>query len=168
MGADDRRAEAATVSDQSNVRIRPAVEADLPAILRLYAQPEFDDGTVLSLSRAESIYQDMQEYPDYTLFVAEADGRVAGSFALLVMHNLGHMGARSAIVEEVVVDPQQQGRGIGTAMMRHAMDVAREKRCYKLVLSSNAKREQAHRFYERLGFRRQGYAFWVPLSQGTD
>jgi GNAT superfamily N-acetyltransferase len=56
-----------------------------------------------------------------------------------------------------------QGRGVGAAMMRAAMDLARDKGCYKLVLSSNAKRVRAHAFYERLGFTRHGISFSVIL-----
>jgi GNAT superfamily N-acetyltransferase len=50
-------------------------------------------------------------------------------------------------------------------MMRFALDRCREKRCYKLVLSSNAKRERAHAFYEKLGFVRHGYSFRVDLDR---
>src|SRR5690606_1039389 len=101
------------------------------------------------------------DYPDYTLFVVMLNDRVAGSFALLVMHNLGHLGAPSAIVEDVVVDLDLQGQGIGQAMMRFAMARCREKGCYKLMLSSNARRERAHAFYEALGFERHGYSFRI-------
>ena len=66
-----------------------------------------------------------------------------GSFALLVMHNLGHLGAPSAIVEDVVVAPALQRHGIGKAMMQFALERCRDKGCYKLMLSSNAKRERA-------------------------
>ena len=39
----------------------------------------------------------------------------------------------------------------------------RVKHCYKLVLSSNAKRARAHEFYDKLGFRRHGISFWIDL-----
>ena len=58
-------------------------------------------------------------------------------------------------------------RGIGQAMMRFRHRArAADKGCYKLVLSSNAKRERAHAFYESLGFERHGYSFRVDLSAG--
>jgi GNAT superfamily N-acetyltransferase len=50
-------------------------------------------------------------------------------------------------------------------MMRFALACCREKRCYKLVLSSNAKRVRAHAFYESLGFERHGYSFRVDLER---
>ena len=81
------------------------------------------------------------------------------------MDNLGHLGAPSGIVEDVVVDPACHSRGIGQAMMRFAIERCRERQCYKLMLSSNAKRERAHAFYEALGFARHGYSFRIELER---
>jgi len=145
--------------------IREAQEADLPAVLELYAQPEIDDGQKLDLDAAREIFRRFQRYPSYRLYVAECGGAVLGSYALLVMDNLGHLGASSAIVEDVVVAPDLHGQGIGQAMMRRAMEQAREQGCYKLVLSSNAKRQRAHAFYDALGFTRHGVSFLIDLNQ---
>jgi GNAT superfamily N-acetyltransferase len=49
--------------------------------------------------------------------------------------------------------------------MQFAVDRSREKGCYKLMLSSNAKRERAHAFYESLGFERHGFSFRVNLTR---
>jgi GNAT superfamily N-acetyltransferase len=147
------------------VTIRPASSGDLAAVLKLYAQPEIDDGDVLSIDEAARIHSRFSRYPDYTLYVAEQGGDVVGSFALLVMDNLGHLGTPSAIVEDVVVAPALHGRGIGQAMMRFALGHARQKGCYKLMLSSNAKRARAHAFYESLGFDRHGISFRVDISK---
>jgi GNAT superfamily N-acetyltransferase len=144
--------------------MREAGEPDLPAVLALYAQPEIDDSDVLPLDEARAILAHFARYPHYKLYVAEEDGTVLGSYAFLVMHNLGHLGASSALVEDVVVDPASQGKGVGAAMMRHAMEEARKVRCYKLALSSNAKRLRAHGFYEKLGFERHGFSFMVRLD----
>jgi GNAT superfamily N-acetyltransferase len=153
------------MSDRAAINIRPAGAEDLPAILALYAQPEIDNGNVLSVNEAVRLHAKFSLYPDYTLYAAECDGRIAGSFALLIMDNLGHLGAPSAIVEDVVVDPALHGRGIGQQMMRFATKRCREKGCYKLMLSSNAKRERAHAFYEALGFERHGFSFRIELDQ---
>lgn len=143
--------------------IRPAEQDDITDVLRLYAQPDFDDGKLLDEYSARALYDRFSQYPDYKIYIAELDGRIVGSFALLVMLNLGHLGAPSAIVEDVVVDPGMQGQGIGQVMMEAAMQLAREKGCYKLVLSSNARRTDAHRFYDRLGFKRHGISFHIEL-----
>lgn len=153
------------MSDRVATTIRPATRADLPGVLALYAQPEIDDGKVLSLKEAARLHEKFSRYPDYTLYVAEHDGGIVGSFALLIMDNLGHLGMPSAIVEDVVVDPALHGRGIGRQMMRFAMQKCRDKGCYKLMLSSNAKRERAHAFYEALGFERHGFSFRIDLER---
>ena len=153
------------MSEPAATLIREATAADIPAVLALYAQPELDDGKVLPVGEAVALHARFARYPDYTLYVALAGDTIVGSFALLVMDNLGHLGAPSGIVEDVVVAPQRQGSGIGQAMMRFALDRCREKRCYKLVLSSNAKRARAHAFYEQLGFERHGYSFRVDLNR---
>lgn len=148
------------------IQIREAARADLPDILRLYAQPEMDDGQVLSLVDAERLFDRMARYPDYRMYVAVRDDRIVGTFALLVMDNLGHRGAPSGVIEDVVVDPQCQVQGIGKTMMQHALRVCGEKGCYKLALSSNLRRERAHAFYESLGFERHGYSFRVTIPAG--
>jgi len=153
------------VPDPAPVKVREARAADIPAVLRLYAQPDLDDGNVLPVDPAVALFERFGRYPDYTLYVAQQDGEIVGSFALLVMDNLGHLGSPSGIVEDVVVAPARQGSGIGAAMMRFALDCCRQKRCYKLVLSSNAKRTRAHAFYESLGFERHGYSFRVDLER---
>ena len=151
--------------DQTELLMRPAVAGDLRQVLDLYAQPDFDAGNVLPLETARQLLDRFDDYPDYTLYVAERGGDIVGSFALLVMHNLGHLGAPSAIVEDVVVAPDCQGQGLGKAMMQFALDRCRSKGCYKLMLASSAKRERAHTFYESLGFERHGFSFRVGLTQ---
>ena len=147
-----------------NLEIRAATEADLASIVALYVEVE-DDGRVLSIERARSIYARMRSYPDYKVYVAMLGGSIVGTFALLIMENLAHMGAPSGVVEDVVVRGDWRGKGVGKQMMRFAMDRCRERGCYKLALSSNLRREAAHRFYDGLGFRRHGYSFLMELSQ---
>src|SRR6185437_682079 len=147
---------------------RAASKADLPEILRLYAYPDLDDGKVLPLSEAERIFERMARYPDYTIYVAVSNDQIVGTFALLIMDNLGHLGTPSAVIDDVAVDPAWQGRGVGNKMIHYALEVAREKGCYKAMLSSNLKRERAHAFYESLGFERHGYSFRVSIQHSRD
>ena len=144
-----------------NLLIREAGEVDLAGVLRLYAQPGLDDGEVLDENDARAVYRRFGRYPNYRLFVAELDGAIAGTFALLIMDNLAHRGAPSGVVEDVVVAAEHQGGGIGRRMMEHARSLCREAGCYKMALSSNLKREPAHAFYRSLGFEQHGYSFRV-------
>jgi GNAT superfamily N-acetyltransferase len=149
------------VDPNPEVEIRLAAEADLPAILALYR--DVGDSHVLPLDRAQTIFRRLQSYPDYVVYVAVSAGEIVGTFALLIMDNLAHLGAPSGVVEDVVVRSDRQGRGIGRRMMQLARERCRERGCYKMTLSSSLRREAAHRFYETLGFERHGYSFLVEL-----
>ncbi|MEN9905703.1 MAG: hypothetical protein RLZZ555_2268, partial [Pseudomonadota bacterium] len=101
------------------LQIRQAGDEDLSQVLALYAQPGLDDGQLLELERAREILAEFARYPSYRLFVAcdeQEPQRVLGSYALLVMHNLAHLGTPSAIVEDVVVDATHRSQGIGRQM----------------------------------------------------
>jgi len=151
---------------KSDIEIRQAHLEDLPLVLNLYAQPDMDRGQVLDLEKAKEIFELFSRYPNYRLYVAvkkNLNEEVLGTFALLIMNNLAHMGSSSAIVEDVVVNERHQGQGIGQKMMLHAMELAKKAQCYKLILSSNHKRQKAHDFYRKLGFREHGLSFHVDL-----
>lgn len=60
-------------------------------------------------------------------------------------------GLRS-IIEDVIVDENMRRRGIGEALMRHAIEMAREAGAEGVSLTSNPRREAANRLYQSLGF----------------
>src|SRR5258706_4488288 len=143
--------------------IRRATESDLPAIIRLHNQLDPNEPPT-SDSDAHRIFARINTYPDYAIYVAESDDRaIVGTFGLLVMDKLAHKCKPSALVEDVVVDESLRGHGIGREMMLFAMEYCRARGCYKLALSSNLKRTEAHRFYETLGFRKHGFSYAVNL-----
>jgi GNAT superfamily N-acetyltransferase len=143
--------------------IREATEADLPRILDLYLASDIGDSESFTPAEAAAQLALFRQYPSFRLFVALADNKVIGTYQLLIMHNMAKRGKKSGIVEDVAVDPAHQGKGIGRAMMHHALDECRRAGCYKLTLSSNLRREDAHRFYDALGFQRHGYSFRMEL-----
>ena len=49
-------------------------------------------------------------------------------------------------------------------MMEYARERCRERGCYKMALSSNLARDEAHRFYESLGFDKHGFSFRMPID----
>jgi ribosomal protein S18 acetylase RimI-like enzyme len=151
-----------TVNDA--VTIRVAELADLPAILRIYSQPAVDAGETLSYDAAKALYEKFSTYPSYDLYIACVGSDAAGTFGLLIMDNLAHLGRPSAIIEDVAVDPQFQRRGIGRKMIEFAMNQAKAAGCYKLMLSAASHRREAHEFYESLGFSCHGYSFHVSLD----
>lgn len=90
--------------------------------------------------------------PDNTLFVAERDGEVVGTFQVTLIPGLVARGRKRAKLESVHVAPECRGLGIGAVMIAHALAFAKERGAGLVELTSNKDRLDAHRFYRRLGF----------------
>ncbi|MGH9457648.1 MAG: GNAT family N-acetyltransferase [Thermoanaerobaculia bacterium] len=144
------------------VQIRVATADDADALVALYTQLA-SPSSRLTRPRAIALLGELGRYPDYHVYLAFREAHPLGTFALMIMPTLGARCAPAAVVEDVVVDAGARGAGVGRAMMEFAMERARRAGCYKLVLSSNLARTDAHRFYESLGFRRHGVSFAVEL-----
>ncbi|NEZ67201.1 GNAT family N-acetyltransferase [Leptolyngbyaceae cyanobacterium CCMR0082] len=144
--------------------IRPGSREDLPQVVDIYNHSGLEHDAVLTLADAEKWFSRVQQYPNYTLWVACFSEKVVGTFALLIMDNLVHHGSPSGIVEAVGVAPDLQGQGIGRRMMDIAIARCRSAGCYKLTISTNLRRTAAHAFYESLGFTQHGYSYRVKLS----
>jgi GNAT superfamily N-acetyltransferase len=65
---------------------------------------------------------------------------------------LTYVGGLFCIVESVRMRSDQRGRGFGTQLMEHVLQLARERGAARVELTTNAQRERARRFYTRLGF----------------
>ena len=144
------------------IRYRKAELGDAAALAHLYSQ--LDPEAAPAPETIEALLLRLTQYPSYAVWLAEVDGRIRGTLALLIMDTLGSRCAPAAIVEDVVVDEVARGAGIGRGLLELAMEKAAEAGCYKLVLSSNSRRTEAHRFYENLGFERHGISFAVAIK----
>ncbi|MEL7281158.1 MAG: GNAT family N-acetyltransferase [Pseudomonadota bacterium] len=144
--------------------IRLAQEGDLPAIVNLYAQDDFN-GDSISLAQAQAIYRRAFTAPSYSLWVAEADGKVVATACLLVMQNIAAMGRPSAILESVVVDGSFRAGGIGRQLVAHLCEQAQQAGAYKICLYTSTNADYVHRFYEGLGFKRHGISYQLNMNE---
>ena len=144
--------------------VRVATENDIPHILELYHQ------LVITTAPAElqrdpspedyrQVFAEINTHPGYTLLVAEEAGKVIGTTVLLIVPNLSHNASPWALVENVVVDEVSRRQGTGRMLMEYAITRAKEAGCYRIVLSSDIRREEAHRFYRSLGFEASSHGF---------
>lgn len=149
------------------VHIRRAKREDVAALVDLYQQLSLDEAREDSGPSLPAAYGDAFEQvdadPRQHLLVAELDGRIVGSLVLIVVPNLSHRGTPWAEIENMVVDEDARGNGIGESLVNAAIETARAAGCYKLTLTSNLRRTDAHRFYERLGFESTHRAFRMDL-----
>ena len=143
----------------ASIEIRDAEERDIAGVLRILAEAGIDRGKSFTAEEARAHFARIRQWPNLRVLVAALDGEIAGTYTLLIMDLLGKRGTPAGVVEDVAVLPARQGQGIGRAMMEHARAECRRAGCYKMALSSNLRRTDAHRFYDSLGFERHGFSF---------
>jgi N-acetylglutamate synthase-like GNAT family acetyltransferase len=143
--------------DSRAATVREAREGDLPRLLALLYQlsqqgerPEtaVEPATV----QHETALHELMADPRFQLLVVEDTGQVQGSCVLYVLPNLSYGATPFGVIENVIVDEQVRRRGYGELLIAAAVRRAKEAGCYKIALQSNARRAEAHRFYERIGF----------------
>ncbi|MGO9358789.1 MAG: GNAT family N-acetyltransferase [Xanthobacteraceae bacterium] len=135
--------------------MRLARRADVAAIMRLLAEDQISD-------ERDDPNGDMTPYlaafdaiaanPHDDLYVWEEDGAIVGCLQLTCLPGLLLKGGWRAQIEGVRVDSRLRGRRIGERMIMAAVELAREKGCILVQLTTNKKRGDAQRFYRRLGF----------------
>ena len=136
---------------------RLAVREDVPAIVHLLADDELGsqrerDEDPLSPSYYAA-FEEIDKDSNHQLVVAEADGRVIGTLHLMFLPSISFQGGLRAQVESVRVDKECRNQGIGREMMKWAIERARERGAHVIQLTTHLARKDAHRFYERLGFK---------------
>ena len=90
--------------------------------------------------------------PNSDIIVACLDGVVVGMLQLTFIPGISRMGAWRALIESVRVASSQRSAGIGSRLMKWAIERARERGCLMVQLTTDKSRQDAKRFYERLGF----------------
>ena len=143
--------------------IRRATENDIPRILELYRQLAFNpppSGTPgPSLEDCRRVFARMSRTPGYSLLVAEENGEILGTTVLAILPGIAHGLKPFAVVEYVVVDEKYRRLGIGRLLTEYVITHAREAGCYKIMLTSDKRRKQAHKFYKSLGFEASAHGF---------
>ncbi|THV13888.1 GNAT family N-acetyltransferase [Rhizobium rhizophilum] len=150
------------------VTIREATENDLQAIIALFADDPLgghgDTTDPEALPDYRAAFTRIAASPNETLYVAELDGEVVGTFQIMVTTTITARGASSMIIEAVQTRADMRGRGIGADMIAYAIEKAHETGMRLVQFTSNAVRKDAHRFYERLGFTPSHIGFKMKLK----
>jgi N-acetylglutamate synthase-like GNAT family acetyltransferase len=134
--------------------IREAKREEIPQIVTLYNLMWVERGSPLDIKIGENIYDQMRG-EGKAMYVVVVDGRVVGCFMLLLQKG----DLARCILENVVVHPRYQRRGVGSEIIEFVTDRCREAQCRQIVASSRERREESSGFYESLGFERRGYGF---------
>ncbi len=85
------------------------------------------------------------------ILVARQEDEIAGMLNLLYTISTA-LGARVALLEDMVVSPESRGLSIGSELIDYAIEFAKERGCQRVTLLADAQNQRAHKFYERHGF----------------
>ncbi|MBO3759885.1 GNAT family N-acetyltransferase [Ciceribacter sp. L1K22] len=152
----------------SPVIIREAVETDVPAIVALFADDPLgghgDTVDPAALPGYLAAFRRISASANETLYVAEREASIVGTFQTMVTTTMTARGSSSMIIEAVQTRADCRGQGIGAAMIGFCIEKARADDMRLVQLTSNAVRKDAHRFYERLGFSPSHIGFKLKLK----
>ena len=94
--------------------------------------------------------------------IAEKDGNTLGRVYLYFIYNDLHK-EPYGLLEDLYVEPDYRKQGLGGDLTKKAIEIAKEKGCYKILGTSRYARKEVHRFYKRLGFEDYGIEFRMEL-----
>jgi len=150
-----------------SLTFRKAVESDLPFIVKLLT----DDAVRVTDDRPDEPFhpryvtalRELEADPNQMMMVAVLEGETVGTLQLTFIAGIAGLGTKRCLVEAVHIAPAHRGKGLGSQMMQWAIAQARDRGCGMVQLTSNKKRLDAHRFYERLGFLKshEGFKYYL-------
>ena len=151
-----------------DARIRPARREDVPAIVALLADDELGAQREDVVDPRPQAYWDafdaIERSPGSRLVVAEApDGAIVATLQLDLLPSLSRGGAPRAQIDAVRVASAHRGAGLGGRLVTWALDEARREGCRLAQLTTDRRRPDALRFYERLGFTATHHGLKRPL-----
>jgi glucosamine-phosphate N-acetyltransferase len=134
--------------------IREAKIDDLNDVLNLVHQlSPLKEDQVVDKDKLRGIFEDIIHDSNYLFYVFEIEGRIVGCGSLLVQLNLSHGGKSYGHIENVVVDKNCRGKGVGKKLIEYLIEKAKFKNCYKVILNCE---EHNAGFYGKCGLRETG------------
>lgn len=131
--------------------IREIVEEDFDGLMQLYTElhgNDIPDKTESVMKKWNEILTDTNHH----IIVDIEDGRIVSSCVCVVVTNLTHEQRPYALIENVVTSENYRGRGLATACLNYARDIAKRENCYKLMLLTGSKEAKTLNFYRQAGY----------------
>ena len=133
-------------------KVRRIKYEELESLLSLYEYLIPDDPKLKIDTALKEHWNEILSDPSYFYFVIEKDDMLVCSCNLTIIKNLTRSARPYGIIENVVTHPDYRNKGYGTAVLKKAIEAAKENNCYKVVLTTSRKDENTLRFYENAGF----------------
>jgi GNAT superfamily N-acetyltransferase len=138
----------------NNVEVRFIRYNELRKLLNLYIHFENGDPVLEDGQSLIKLWDDIYNDPNLYYVVAEKDGELVSTCTIAIIKNLTRNARPYGLIENVVTHKDYRNKGYGKMVLKKAVDVAREKNCYKVMLLTGSKKEETLNFYESAGFSR--------------
>lgn len=134
--------------------IRKAKGADANQLKTLYFEylTHFPPKEEQDMSLWQSLLEKFEKDENMYLLVAEEEGKVVSSVQMAIIEGLTHNVRPFAVIENVVTHADYRNRGLASALLEKASEIARERRCYKVFLETGSNKESTLNFYRNNGF----------------
>jgi GNAT superfamily N-acetyltransferase len=149
------------------VLIRDIRDDELAPLLDLYTHLIPNDAPLPPEDQLLAVWHSLLNDPNRRYFVAEVEGRIVSTCNLSIIANLTRGARPYGLIENVVTHADYRGRGIATRVLRHTLDAAWARNCYKVMLLTSAKEESTLHFYEQAGFKRGVKTGFIALHPGN-
>lgn len=143
--------------------IREIVEGDYVGLMKLYTQLHNNPFPEKGNSMAE-LWNRILKDKDHHIIVAQEDGEIVSSCVCVIIPNLTHDQRPYALIENVITHEAYRKKGLATACLNYAREIAEKENCYKMMLLTGSKEESTLKFYEKAGYNRNdktGYIQWI-------
>ena len=153
----------------SEFHIRSIRKDELVKLIELYKHlHETGDAPLPPDDQLARLWNEIMDNPVLHYLVGKVDGKLVSSCTLAIIPNLTRGARPYGLIENVVTHREYRGRGFGTRPLRHALQIAWDCDCYKVMLLTGRKDEATLRFYERAGFKRGVKTGFVADPPNTD
>jgi GNAT superfamily N-acetyltransferase len=143
------------------MEIRSATAADRDATVALLIAQMRDHGIPTPADRLAVAFDHVLADAARGVVLLAWEGERAVGVAALSYAFPIEVGQRTAWLEELFVEPAFRGRGIGTELLRAALEIAESAGAVAVDLEIVAGHERAERLYSRFGFKRLARAHWT-------
>lgn len=151
------------------IAVRRAVRDDLPGIVAMLHDDGLgknrEDPSLPLDARYIAAFERLDGHDDHLMLVLQQDDGVVGYLQLSFIPGLSRRGMLRGHIEAVRIAGDRRGQGLGTILLNHAIDECRARGCGLVQLTSDKKRADARRFYERAGFVAAHEGFKLQLNR---
>jgi GNAT superfamily N-acetyltransferase len=148
----------------NDILIRKATESDLPVIKKLLAEliDAMDNTEGIDIGIALKTCEHLLNDADSHFLVAEIERTPVGFINFTVRQTILHR-SPSALIDELVVAEEYQGKGVGKQLVLAAIEKCKQLGCCEVEVSTDKTNIKARKFYKKCGLEERGMLFEVDL-----